>query len=108
MTVHSDTTFESARCFHADGLLNHSSNLSQRVSVVIRLTLSIHHKLLGDTRRQSEKDLSNRQVRVNSLVRVAVLRSSQVLQVTPHIVGLVAQCSGTNTLSHSRSKLIHL
>ena len=37
---------------------------------------------------------------MNSIFRVAVLMSSQVLQVTPHIVGLAALCTGTRTLSH--------
>ena len=61
-------------------------------------TVSVHHKVLGDTRRQSEKDSSIRQVHVNS----------QVLQVTPHIVGLVALSTETRTLSYQGSKLIHL
>ena len=59
-------------------------------------TVSIHHKVLGDTQRQSEEDSSIRQVRVNS----------QVLQVTPHIVGRVAYSTGTRTLSYQGSKQI--
>ena len=39
--------------------------------------------------------------------RVTTLRNSQVLQATPHTVGLIALSTGTQTLSHQGSKLIH-
>ena len=64
MTVHSDTTCESARYLHADGFQNHTSNgLSHATHARSR-----HHKTNSNS---SHAHAQNRQVRVNSLVRVA-------------------------------------
>ena len=42
------------------------------------------------------------------IVGLVVLMSSQVLQATSHVVGLITLSTGTQTLSHQGSKLIHL
>ena len=42
------------------------------------------------------------------IVGLVVLKSSQGLQATSHVVGLITLSTGTQTLSHQGSKLIHL
>ena len=64
MPIHSDTTCESARCLHADGFQNHTSNgLSHATHARSR-----YHKTNSNS---SRAHAQNRQVRVDSLVRVA-------------------------------------
>ena len=107
MTVHPDTTCESARCLHADGFHNHTSNgLSHATNE--RMTKSKAES------NSNHAHAHNKQMHVNSLVRVAnpptvYVRATQderharlppevtnlskcssgVLQATPHIVGLI-------------------
>ena len=109
MSVHSDTTRESARCLHADGFQNYTSNgLSQRVSVVIRLKATQDHKCISHSV-YTPQSLGRHTTSVREgSVEQAGARELSGVQVTPHIVGLVALCTGTRTLSHQRSKLIHL
>ena len=63
MPIHSDTTCESARCLHADGFQYHTSN-GLRHATHAR---SRYHKTNSNS---SRAHAQNRQVRVDSLVRV--------------------------------------